>query len=375
MQLEPIMHGQADRITLFVPSLRGGGAERIMSILATELARREKQVDLVTASGLGPNRRLVCQDVRIIDLGATHTSLSTLRLVRYLREERPRVLLSAVDNANLVAQAAIRLSGGRTRHICSVHIAMKTAARLAPRWRDRLLLRASAKAYKNCDAVVAVSEGAAAEYRALSNRTHTPVAVIYNPVITSELFTRVQEQASVATARLQGAPFVVGMGRLTPQKDFDMFIRAVALVREARPDVRALIIGEGEERFRLNSAISELGQQGYIELCGYIENPYAIVDQAAVFALSSKWEALPTVLIEALALGPRLVATDCPSGPREILEGGKYGELTPVGDAAQFASAILTAIESGRERRPDESWRRFRADVAADKYLRLMESL
>ncbi len=369
------MRRETDRISFFLPSLRGGGAERVTATLASELARLGLLVDLITATGLGINSKWVTGPVRLIDLAGTRTSLSTVRLARYLRQEAPRVLVSAVDNANVVAQAAIRLAGHRTRHVCTVHIAMKTAARLLGWRRDTLLLRLAAKLYCHCDAIVAVSKGAADEYRDLASKCTAPVTVIYNPVITPTLLARARESDADANVYWRGGPLVVGMGRLTPQKDFGMFIRAVAIARKARPDLRALIIGEGEERLSLERLVAALEQKGYVDLCGYLENPYPIVDKASVFALSSKWEALPTVLIEALALGPSLIATDCQSGPREILENGKYGRLTAVGDAPQFAEAMLEALGEGRQARSAEAWRRFTPKVAAQQYVQLLEHL
>src|SRR5690606_37626457 len=133
-------------------------------------------------------------------------------------------------------------------------------------------------------------------------------------------------------------PVLVAAGRLVPQKNFPLLLAAFAQLRAQRP-ARLLILGEGRERPRLEAAAHELGIAADVALPGHVDNPYAAYARASLFVLSSDWEGLPTVLIEALACGCPIVATDCPSGPAEILQGGRYGSLVPMGDAAALAQA------------------------------------
>ena len=139
-------------------------------------------------------------------------------------------------------------------------------------------------------------------------------------------------------------PVILGAGRLTEQKDFPTLIRAFALVRKKHP-ARLMILGEGEERSKLETLVQELGLEKEVSLPGFVDNPYKYMKRAAVFVLSSRWEGFPNVLVEAMALGTPVVSTDCPNGPAEILENGKWGELVPVGETQSLASAVLRTLD------------------------------
>jgi glycosyltransferase involved in cell wall biosynthesis len=170
----------------------------------------------------------------------------------------------------------------------------------------------------------------------------------------------------------------LGVGRLVKQKDFPTLIRAFARVRAGRP-VHLLLLGRaknGKKRRRLTDLIDSLGVTADVQLAGYVDNPLAYMKRAAVLVLSSAWEGLPGVLIEALACGCPIVSTDCPSGPSEILDGGKYGRLVPIGDDAAMAAAINATLDAPpardalRARAED-----FSADRAIDRYLAVLLSV
>jgi glycosyltransferase involved in cell wall biosynthesis len=160
---------------------------------------------------------------------------------------------------------------------------------------------------------------------------------------------------------------------LTRQKDFPTLIRAFAKVRQCR-SARLMILGEGEERPQLEALTQELGLGDDVALPGFQGNAMAYMANSALFVLSSAWEGLPTVLIEALAAGTRVVSTDCPSGPREILQEGRLGALVPVGDAAGLSQAMMEELEHPRETVPLDALAPFTMDAAVDHYLRLIEN-
>ncbi len=163
-------------------------------------------------------------------------------------------------------------------------------------------------------------------------------------------------------------PVVLGIGRLTKQKEFVTLLRSFAQVR-THCAARLMVLGEGEDRLSLEALINDLGLSECVALPGFVKNPYPYLRAASVFALSSAWEGLPTVLIEALALGTPIVSTNCPSGPSEILNGGQHGALIPVGDSEAMADAIYKALTSGRSERNAEAWRKFTVPVATAAYL------
>jgi glycosyltransferase involved in cell wall biosynthesis len=199
------------------------------------------------------------------------------------------------------------------------------------------------------------------------------IKVIYNPVITPELFARAEEPLDHPWFRPGEPPVVLGVGRLTQAKDFPTLIRAFALVRKERP-ARLMILGEGEERPKLEALVRELRLEEDVALPGFVDNPYKYMKRAAVFVLSSRWEGFGIVLVEAMALGTPVVATDCPSGPAEILENGKWGRLVPPGDPEALAKAILDTLEGGvsRVKATTNVQKRFSMIAIVEQYLKVL---
>ena len=142
-------------------------------------------------------------------------------------------------------------------------------------------------------------------------------------------------------------------------------------MRKERP-ARLIILGEGEDRPKLEALVRELGLEEDVALPGFVDNPYKYLKRAAVFVLSSRWEGLPTVLIEALALGTPVVATDCPSGPAEILKGGRWGRLVAVGDINGIAKAIKEMLVQPGSRVPREAWSAFALATVTKRYLKVL---
>lgn len=361
------------RAGLFVPSLCGGGAERVMVNLARGLSERGIQVDVVLAKAQGVFLAHVPCGARVVDLGAGRVHQALPGLVRYLRRARPDCVLSAMNHANLVAVLANLLSGNRARTVASVHNTLSIEVNQARTLRMKLTPLLVRVFYRWADGVVAVSEGVAEDLAGRTSLDRERITVIYNPVVTSDLLARAEGPLEHPWFAAREAPVVLGVGRLSVQKDFASLVRAFAIARRDRP-ARLMILGEGEDRPQIEAQVARLGLEGQVALPGFVENPYPYLKRARVFALSSKWEGLPTVLIEALALGTSVVATDCPSGPVEILEGGKWGRLVPVGDDRALADAILASLSDPEV--PDEARQRmvqrFGLDAAVDQYMEIL---
>jgi len=359
-----------DKIALFVPSLRGGGAEKVMVNLARGFVDRGLQVDLVLAKAEGPYLSRVPREVRLVDLGAQRVLYSLPGLVRYLRRERPQAMLSALNHANIVAIWARFLSRAKTCLVVTEHSTLSLSTENTSSVRAKFMPVLSKTFYPYADAVVAVSRGVAEDLVASTGLPPDKVKFIYNPVITPELFVKAEEPLNHPWFRPGEPPVILGVGRLTRAKDFPTLIRAFALMRKERL-ARLMILGEGEERPILEALVRDLGLEEDVELPGFVENPYPFIKRAAIFVLSSRWEGLGNVLVEALALGTPVVATDCPNGPREILEDGRWGRLAPVGDNAALAEAILEALEDGRapEGAPQRMVERFGLDAVVEQYL------
>jgi glycosyltransferase involved in cell wall biosynthesis len=218
-----------------------------------------------------------------------------------------------------------------------------------------------------------VSRGAADDLARTTGLPRARIDVVYNPVITPAILEAARRMPAHPWFAPGEPPVVLGVGRLTRQKDFPTLIRAFARVRHAVP-ARLLVLGEGEDRPALEAIVAELGLGADVALPGFRDDALACMAGAAVFVLSSAWEGLPTVLIEAMAAGTRVVSTDCPSGPREILQDGRLGALVPVGDAEALAAAISRALADASAPVPAEALKPFTRDAAVDNYLRLIET-
>ena len=336
--------------------------------LAGGIAARSYAVDLVLARAEGPFLAEVPGSVRLVDLKASRVLTSLPALVRYLRRERPAALLSVL-HANLVALWARRLAGVPTRVVVSERNTLSCEARhFASDLRIRLMPQLIKRFYVWADGVVAVSKGVADDLTQITRIPRERIRVIYNPIVTPELREKAQAPLEHPWFRPSEPPVILEVGRLSAQKDFPALIQAFAQVRRTRP-ARLLILGEGEERHALEAQVKELDLKQDVSLPGFVANPCPYMSRAGVFVLSSRWEGLPGVLIEALYCGAALVATDCPSGPREILCDGKYGQLVPVGDGNALAQAIEIALTDGRPVPKQESWRRFELDAVVGQYL------
>jgi glycosyltransferase involved in cell wall biosynthesis len=360
-----------DRIAIFVPSLAGGGAERAMLNLAHGFAERGWAVDLVLARATGPYLGEVRDTVRIVDLKAKRVLTSLPALASYLRREQPDGLISVLDYANVVALWARRLAGTRGRVLVNEQNTLSHSARNSARRRQKLMPHLVKRFYPWADYVVGNSQGVADDLIRVTGLPGERVHILYNPVVTPEL--REKVQAPLIHPWFQdGQPSVVlAAGRLTRQKDFATLIRAFARVRQARP-ARLVILGEGPDRPALEELVHRLDLEDDVALPGFVENPYAYMSRAALYVLSSRWEGLPTVLIEALYCGPPVVATDCPSGPREILAGGRYGSLVPVENATALAEAMDAGLAGKTPRPTPESWQPYSLDVVIGAYLDLL---
>jgi glycosyltransferase involved in cell wall biosynthesis len=199
------------------------------------------------------------------------------------------------------------------------------------------------------------------------------ITVIYNPVFTPDLLHKAQEPVDHPWFAPAGLPVILGVGRLAEQKDFFTLIRAFALVRQHRP-ARLIIVGEGPDRPGLEALARELGVADDVSLPGFSTNPYAYMRQADVFVLSSLFEGLPAVLVEALAVGVPIVSTRCPHGPEEILQDGICGPLVPVGDAAAMADAICATLDAPLPAHVlQERARAFALDTIVEQYKKVLD--
>jgi glycosyltransferase involved in cell wall biosynthesis len=278
-------------------------------------------------------------------------------------------MLSAQSHVNMVAIVARLITSSPERLVVSEHNTMSMASRNNAKQKMVPLLARCL--YRSADEVVAVSNGVADDLVMTIGLQRKRITTIYNPVVSGDIHRMASMRPSHPWMDNARVPVILSVGRLTPQKDFASLIRAFAIVRKHRP-ARLIILGEGPERAGLESIVASRGLGRDVALPGFVQNPYCFMKRAAVFVLSSRFEGLPTVLIEAMACGSRVVSTDCPSGPAEILEGGRWGSLVAVGDEVALASAIERGLDHDGPDDASERAREFSVDRAVSAYAKIL---
>lgn len=330
------------RIAFFLPNLHGGGAERVAVNLLKGMSSQNIALDLVLATAEGPYLNQVPDGVRVVNLSAGRVIKAILPLSKYLRQNQPLALLSHLDHANVVALLARKLARTQTRLVVVEHNTMSSdkskfiRAKFVPPLMKLL--------YPSADAIVGVSTGVSRDLELQLGLPEGKVITIYNPVVDDELIAKSKADLNHPWFQNEEVPVFLAVGRLTQQKDFSTLLEAFAILRKKK-HARMIILGEGESRSELEALIACLGISEDVSLPGFVENPYAYLSRATAFILSSRWEGLPTVLIEAMVCGCPVISTDCPSGPDEILESGKYGNLVPVGNVVAMSKAMLQVLE------------------------------
>ena len=339
------------KIAIFLTDLGGGGAERVMVNLANGFAERTYEVELLLVKREGVYLSQLSPKVKLIDLGTNKLLLSLPKLVAYLKNAQPENLITALEDTNVVAILARLIARWvqrvPTRLIVTVHNNLSQEVKGGEGFKRKLVPFFLKWIYPFADSVVAVSKGVAADLETLGIQPHQ-IQVIYNPILTADF----DELAAAAPEAGPGydwlmqkeVPVVLGVGRLSPQKNFELLIRSFAQARQERP-LRLIILGEGGQQALLEELVQQLGVAESVVFGGFVSNPLAYMARADLGVLSSDWEGFGNVLVESMGVGTPVVATDCPSGPAEILAGGRYGRLVRVGEVDSLAEAMLATLD------------------------------
>jgi glycosyltransferase involved in cell wall biosynthesis len=402
-------------ITLFQKHLKGlsvngGGIERVQINLSKAFLDLGYQVDLVLCGDVQSHVQELSDTMNIFHL---HPSLqlksslysfwasprylltkpgtvlfSKLRpralkylpsFTSYLNIQRPDIVFSAFTDINLVALLASRLAKGLVPIVVSEHENWREHIQGITghtKWKWRFPPTELAQLYSEAKGIVAVSHGFAKEVSGITGLDLKKISTIYNPVVSKELIRQSKKEVEHQWFKEKEFPIILGVGRMVPQKNFSLLIRAFARVNKDRL-CKLVILGDGKERHHLQQLVHAYDLSNHVDFPGFVDNPYAYMARADIFVLSSDVEPLGNVLIEALACGCPVVSTDCPSGPAEILQHGQYGPLVPVNDEKALAEAILSVLNNP----PDSLWLKersmdFTVDKAAAAYLRIaLESM
>ena len=333
------------RIALFLGSFFGRGVARVRLNMCATLLDRGYDVDLVVLSGEGDMRQDVPDGVRLIDLAAPRALAAVPKIRRYLLETQPAALISAQDHVNVAVLLARRLSGLNIPTSVSVHN-VHTLEASKPPWSKKYWMQYAVRLiYPWATIRVSVSSGLGDTMATVTGLPRDSIETIFNPVIDARLTELAQEPCPHPWLGDGGPRVVLGVGRLTFQKDFEGLIESFDSLRQER-DVRLVILGDGFRHDALVDLITDKGLREIVDLPGYVSNPFTYMANADVFVLSSIHEGLPGVLIQAMGCGCPVVSTDCPHGPMEILDGGKLGPLVPIKDPQALTTAIAQVLDA-----------------------------
>lgn len=347
------------RLAILLPDLRPGGAERLHLALASDWLAKGIAVEFVLRRAVGELLDVLPTGARVVGLGADRVRHMFRPLASYLSGSPPDALLSAMWPLTAIAPSVAFSVRFRGRVVVSEHSPQSLANRRRGLAYGLLMRVGMGIGYRVADARVAVSAGVAHDMAMLSGLRLEQIDVVNNPAAIGRVIAR-SDTSAILPSRL--GPVVLSVGTLKPVKRHDLLLRAFAMLDI--PGSTLVILGEGEERRRLEALAGELGIAERVHMPGYQADPLPWYSRADLFVLASDYEGFGNVIVEALEQGTPVVSTDCPVGPREILAGGRYGALVPVGDAEALAGAMGSALARSHDR---EALMRRAADFSLEK--------
>jgi glycosyltransferase involved in cell wall biosynthesis len=338
-----------NNIAIFLATSGHSGVDRVAHRLIPEIISRGYEIDLLHVDKHGPYFDDTISGLNIIDLETSHVNSSLFAVARYLKARKPLAMLSDKDRVNRIAVIANWLAATKTRLVLRSGTTLSTD--LASRgWLEKKTQTWSVRTfYPSAYHVVTPSTGASNDLMQIGNLSPEKMKTIPSPVISDNLYKLANEEISHRwLGENKQYPVILGVGELGYRKDFETLIRAFALIQQSHPS-RLILLGRGKQQNQLQQLCEELEIADIVDFPGFQQNPYPWFRASDAFALTSRWEGMPVVLIEALALGKPCISTDCPSGPNEILQGGTLGPLVDVGDFQALARGLVEILKNPQQ--------------------------
>ncbi len=360
------------RLAIFAATSGHSGVDRNLKNLIPAIAERGVQVDLLHIKNHGPHLQPPPLGVEVIELGSAHVNTSFVPLLHYLRRVRPDAMLCDKDKVNRLALWARRLARVHTR--VGVRLGITVSNNLANRSPlQRYIQTGSMRLfYRWADTIIVPSQGVAADLARITRLPVNRIQVLPNPVVTPQLEKLSRQKIAHPWLQEHTTPVILGIGELSARKDFSTLIRAFALLRK-QFRCRLIILGKGRQKEALETLARQLRIETDLDLPGFVDNPYPWMKQSDLFILSSRLEGFGNVLAEALATGTPVVSTNCPNGPAEILNNGRYGPLVPVGDHAALAKAMQQVLTyPPAPTLLEDAVRSYRSEISAARYLQAL---
>ena len=362
-------------VSIFLHDLRGGGTERTFLRLARGMLEKGHSVEIALIRDYNDYRSEVPEGARIVILDSRRVAAGIPRYARHLTETRPKSVVSALTHVNVAAITARQLSRHKPPLIVSERNQFSIKRSIALNLTTRVAYALAPRFYRYADKVVCVSRDQADDVRNSTGLSHDKVITIHNPSYDLKSVERKNEKPTHPWFIKPNSTIktIIAVGRLNPQKGFDTLISAIAKLRN-RMNVRLAIFGEGTERPVLEAQALRLNlDESIFQMPGFTQNPFALFARADLFVLPSRFEGFPNVLVEAMACGTPIVATDCPSGPREIVGSQDLNRLVPVDDVDQLASEMQRQlIDPTPPEHLQARASQFSVDAATSKYLKVL---
>jgi len=343
------------KILFFNGSLIGGGAERVSVQILNHLDRLKYTLCLALFKKEGPYLSSLNKDVAVYELSGCRTGFKKIFYSRkpirnLIRAIKPDLIVAHVMTTNIIVMlAVITLKNRPPIIICEHNNTYLTLQNVNSFFRATFLKFCVRICYRWASKIIAVSEGIKQSLVNNFGIDKDNIAVIHNPIDIKEIIDSLHMIKFYKMQKDKSKKHIVAMGRLTKQKAFSDLITAFGNVLNDIP-ARLTILGEGELRPELEKQISEANLEDHVDLPGFINNPWHIIKSADLFILSSHWEGFGNVIVEAMACGTAVIATDCNYGPSEIIEEGKEGLLVPVGDVVSMQKAIIYLLKDDLRR-------------------------
>ena len=339
------------KIALFIPDLFGGGAQRMVVNMAITLAKAGHDVDLVLGRREGTYDTLIPETLNVVDFKKKRITGALFPLVKYLKTAKPDILMSALTHTNIIAIAAkLLLPKSKTKFVVTERNHFSSRTKNSGGKREALNTFLMPLFYPHADAVVGISKGVAQDIVTRAKITEGKIGYIHNPVATDDLIKEAESDQAINPQiekwiNSSNTPLLVTSGRFVDQKDHSTLIEAFALLQD-EIECRLILLSEGPLQGELEDQATALGVREKLYFTGFIDHSLSIMKRCDLFVLSSRWEGFGNVLVEALLCGLSIVSTDCPAGPAEILEDGKYGHLVPMQDPQSLSEAMAIALKT-----------------------------
>jgi len=359
---------QARLACLFATSGHSG-VDRIMKNLIPSIASRGIGVDLLHVRKHGPYLDNVPDNVRVIDLGVSNTVPAFFPVMRYLRKNKPDVLLSDKDKVNRLAYLATKFTGVDTRLVFRMGTTVSNDLATCGKFKQWTHYRSMHHLYPKVSTVIVPSLGVANDMAEFAKISVDDITVVHNPIVTPSFLEKMKDSTDHPWFGQTDIPVILGVGELTRRKGFDVLLKAFAQTLAQRP-CRLVILGKGKALSELTSLSESLGITDFVDFLGFQDNPSKYMKAAELFVSASTHEGFGNVIVEAMAAGTPVVATDCPSGPREILKDGRLGRLVPVNDVDAMAQAIThMLIDPTPQDVLADAMHEYHIDTITDQYL------